>query len=239
MYGLPEKQLSFLLRAGCDTLPTPMNLARCNIITSPVCTLCHCTQPTTNHILTGCSIASIALDQGRYTWRHDSVLQVLVRNFKKDLPPCYEIYADLPGHQASVSPPSTIPPHITSTLSRPDLVVVSTDSITLLELSVTNTEHHRLAARNRKGDRYGSLLTDLQQAGCSVNLVTIEVGCLGHFMPQTVSKLSDVSPTVCHLPKNTIRCILQQAARVAISCSYRIFNSRASTTWDVVNLFTC
>ena len=24
MYGLPEKQLSFLLRAGCDTLPTPM-----------------------------------------------------------------------------------------------------------------------------------------------------------------------------------------------------------------------
>ena len=130
-----------------------MNLARWNIITSPVCTLCHRTQPTTNHILTGCSIA---LDQGRYTLRHDSVLQVLVRNFKKDLPPCYKIYADLPGHQASVSPPSTIPPHITSTLSRPDRVVVSTDSITLLELSVvTNTEHHLLAARNHKEDRYG------------------------------------------------------------------------------------
>ena len=115
-------------------------------------------------------------------------------------------------------------------------MVVSTDSIALLELSVvTNTEHHLLAARNRKEDCYGSLLTDLQQAGFSVNLVTIEVGCLGHFMPETVSKLSDV----CHLPKNTIRCILQQAARVAISCSYRIFNSRASTTWDVVDLFTC
>ena len=71
MYGIPEKQLSFLLCAGCDTLPIPMNLARRNIITSPVCTLCHCTQPTTNHILTGCSVA---LDQGRYAWRHDSVL---------------------------------------------------------------------------------------------------------------------------------------------------------------------
>ena len=33
-------------------------------------------------------------DQGRYTLHHDSVLQVLVRNFKKDLPPCYKIYAD-------------------------------------------------------------------------------------------------------------------------------------------------
>ena len=92
-------------------------------------------------------------------------------------------------------------------------MVVSTDSIALLELSVvTNTEHHPLAARDRKEDRYGSLLTDPQQAGFSVNLVTIEVGCLGHFMPQTVSKLSDA----CHLPKRrilTIRCILQPASR--------------------------
>ena len=39
MYGLFEKQVSFLLRAGCDTIPTPMNLARWNIIVSPVCSL--------------------------------------------------------------------------------------------------------------------------------------------------------------------------------------------------------
>ena len=58
-------------------------------------------------------------------------------------------YADLSGYQASVSHPNTIPLH--TTLSRPDLVLVSTDSIMLLELSVvTNTEHHLLAARNRK-----------------------------------------------------------------------------------------
>jgi len=74
MYGL-EKQLSFLLRAGCDTLPTPMNLARRNIITNPRCALCQGPQPTANHILTGCPAA---LDQGRYTWRRDSVLHVLV-----------------------------------------------------------------------------------------------------------------------------------------------------------------
>ena len=61
MYGLPEKQLSFLLRAGCDTLPTPMNLARWKMITNPVCALFQSTQHTTNDILTGCSVA---LDQG-------------------------------------------------------------------------------------------------------------------------------------------------------------------------------
>jgi len=127
----------------------------------------------------------------------------------------------------------TIPPHITSTLSRPDLVLVSANSIVLLELSVvTNTQQHFLAAKTRKEDRYGSLLSDLQHAGYVVDLVTIEVGCLGHFMPETVSKLS----TVCHLPKRSINQILQRAARVAISCSYRIFNSRTSMLWDVVDL---
>ena len=152
-------------------------MARWSIIVSPVCTLCHTTQPITIHVLTGCSIA---LDQGRYTWCHDSILQVFVHNFKKDLPPCSKIYADLPGYQASASPPSTIPPHITPTLRRPDLMLVSTDSIVLLELSVvTNTQHHLLAARNCKEDHYGSLLLDLQHTGFSVDLVTIEVHCLG------------------------------------------------------------
>jgi len=115
-------------------------------------------------------------------------------------------------------------------------MLVSTDCIVLLELSVvTNTEHHLLAARYHKEDRYGPLLNDLEQGRFSVNLVTIEVGCLGHFMPETVSKLSDV----CHLPKTTICCTFQQAARVAISCSYRTFNSCASLTWGIVDLFIC
>ena len=99
--GLPEKQLSFLLQAGCDTLPTPLNLAHWNIIASlDSITLCHSTQPTTNHVLTGCSIA---VDQEEYTWHHDFILQVLVHNFKKDLLLCYKLYADLSGYQVSAS----------------------------------------------------------------------------------------------------------------------------------------
>ena len=69
----------------------------------------------------------------------------------------------------------------------------------LLELSMHSytvyTQHHVLAARNRIDDCYGSLLLDLQHAGFSVDLVTVEVGCLGHFMPVTVTKLSNI----CHL----------------------------------------
>ena len=156
-----------------------MNLARWNIITDPRCALCQAPQPATNHILTGCPAA---LDQGRYTWRHDSVLQVLVHGLQQHLPETFKLYADLPGYLASSSPPSTIPTNLSSTLSRPDLVLVSNDSICLFELTVpTNTQQHLLAARARKEDRYSSLQYDLQLSGLTVNLVPIEIGCLGHF----------------------------------------------------------
>ena len=60
----------------------------------------------------------------------------------------------------------------------------------------------------------------------------VEVGCLGHFMPATVAKLSEVF----HQSKHSIRGILQQAAKVAISCLHRIFNARSTTSWDVTDV---
>ena len=60
----------------------------------------------------------------------------------------------------------------------------------------------------------------------SVNLISIEIGCLGHFMPDTISQVANA----CEMAKKTIR---SQAARIAVSCLYRIFNSRASLDWDL------
>ena len=65
---------------------------------------------------------------------------------------------------------------------------------------------------------------DLQQTGFTVDFISIEVGCLGHFMPETLTQVS----SACGVPKKTVRLLFEQAARIAISCSYRIFNSRAS-----------
>ena len=44
-----------------------------------------------------------------------------------------------------------------------------------------------LAARARKENRYNSLLQDLQQTGLAVDLITIEMGCLGNFKPEAIS----------------------------------------------------
>ena len=118
---------------------------------------------------------------------------------------------------------------LSSCSSRPDIVLVSNDHIILLELPVvTNTEEHFATASSRKVSCYGPLLSDLECTGLLVGLVTIEVGCLGHFLPSTISNLF----RICHLQKYAVRSI------ISISCSYRIFNACSSDLWDVKELLT-
>ena len=62
------------------------------------------------------------------------------------------------------------------------LVSLTSDSVVLFKLTVvTNTRNHFTAASFRKRDCYGPLLHDLQDSIQSVDLVTIEIGCLGQF----------------------------------------------------------
>ena len=132
-----------------------------------------------------------------------------------------------------LAPPSTVPSSLSLSLRRPDIVLISNDCITLLVLSVvTNTKQHLLAANLRKEDRYSSLLLDLAHTGLSVELVTIKVRCLGHFLPSSVTNVC----RVCHLSKHSTRYMFEQAAPVAISCSYQIFNAHSSELWDVSEL---
>ena len=51
--GLPSGQLSFLLRAGADCLPTPLNLSCWKYQVDSKCPLCKSLYPTTSHILNG------------------------------------------------------------------------------------------------------------------------------------------------------------------------------------------
>ena len=102
---------------------------------------------------------------------------------------------------------------------------------TVFELTVPMQEY-LLAARAQKEDRCGSLLYDLKYTRLVVDLIPIEIGDLGHC---TITQMA----TACCVPKRTIRSLFaEQAARVAISYSYRIFNSRSSPEWDLVDLLT-
>jgi len=72
--------MSFLLRSGYDTLPSPANLHTWGLREHTSCHLCG-GRGTTAHILSGCKTA---LQQGRYRWRHDQVLAVLADSLEKE-----------------------------------------------------------------------------------------------------------------------------------------------------------
>ena len=56
-----------------DLLPSPANLLRWGLVKDPICHLCD--KPgTMRHALSSCQTA---LAQGRYRWRHDTVLREL------------------------------------------------------------------------------------------------------------------------------------------------------------------
>ena len=50
---------------------------------SAACPLCKADQCTLHHVLVNCNVA---LEQGRYTWRHGSVLQNIEKEIQRDLP---------------------------------------------------------------------------------------------------------------------------------------------------------
>ncbi len=68
--GLPQGQLSFLLKAGSDTLPTAMNLRRMKIQCDSRCQLCQNPRPTTAHILSSCTST-----QPRYRYTRGDMVQ--------------------------------------------------------------------------------------------------------------------------------------------------------------------
>ncbi len=70
IYGLPRGVAKFLLNLVLESLSTKDNLCKWGKIIAEACDLC-CDWETIAHVLSGCKLM---LDQGRYTWHHDSTL---------------------------------------------------------------------------------------------------------------------------------------------------------------------
>ena len=115
MFNLKQGTLKFLLNASIDTLPTAANLKRWKKSSSDLCKLCKQRQ-TTNHVLSACPVA---LDQKRYTWRHDSVISYIVNI----VDPKFTVFSDIPGHNAPGG--GSIPPELCVTVQKPDIVILN------------------------------------------------------------------------------------------------------------------
>ena len=142
------------------------------------------------------------------------------------------VHVHVHGGRGIDYPPATIPTDISTSTSRPDLVLISGPEVTFLELTVPfNSPEALAAARSRKSlkSNYLQLVTDLEDSGWSASYFTLEIVSLGHFEPNAIRTLSDVF----HLSKQEAKQVLMNLSRITISCSYHIFNARLCSSWDV------
>ena len=122
---LSKNIYNFVTRYLNNTLPTLKNMLLWNKATSNLCYSCSNVQ-TLQHIVSSCKVH---LEQGRYTWRHNSVLKNLVEylsSVKKDL----SFYADVDGFEN--------PSIIAGLEVRPDMIIVNTTirAIYVIELTI-------------------------------------------------------------------------------------------------------
>ena len=76
IWQMTPLKLSFLIHSTYDQVPSKNNLVKWKKESDPTCPLCNEKPQTLEHVLNSCKTA---LANGRYTWRHNSVLDKLVR----------------------------------------------------------------------------------------------------------------------------------------------------------------
>jgi len=222
MLQVPESRFRFGLMALLDVLPTNSNLFRWDQRADNRCGLCG--QPeTTLHVLNNCQVTL-----GKLTWRHNSVLQAIVRFVLAHASGEFRVLVDLPDHPQHYE---VFPPSICVTTQRPDLVFIRGRDICVIELTVPLEDNMR-AAIDRKRDRYRRLVDDLSFGGYRAELVTIEVGSRGN-LGDSLSKalagfvkggwLAKVSTAERH--EFTTR-----VSHIALSASFLIWLSRKTAT---------
>ena len=230
LWGLPRGVVKFAVNSGLNTLPSADNLKRWGKRTSDICKICSgAGKQTLHHILSSCSVS---LEQGRYTFRHDSCLMTIVNFVKNSLLTNLKLYSDLIGCGAGGG--NTIPPHIITTSQRPDLVIVNEEEkhITLFELSVP-WDNNIDNAHTFKNNKYASLVIDLESAGFSVNLFCIEISVRGQITKPNKSRLKTFLFKTTNCKRSSLPPFLNNISKAALLGSFSIFNARNELCWGI------
>ena len=228
IYAVPRGVLSFACRAATNSLATPDNLLRWGKKTTSRCHLCP-QIGTLLHVLNNCSVA---LNQSRYDYRHNSVLQYIVQTIMDNKKSNIDVYADLPDFNIAGG---TIPPNIAITSQKPDLVILNKNTsppeVLLYELTCCyDTKECITNANSRKMDRYRDLKTDIEANGLACHIMPFEV-CSRGFIPRRVklllSSLLFTTTTIKHPTE-----YLKNISKLSLLCSFTIFHARREKEWS-------
>ena len=165
--NLPSNIFNFTIKFLNNSLPTRKNLLKWNLSQTSDCEFCLLPE-TLLHVIAGCKVY---LDQGRYTWRHNSASNFLATSFQAINGS--SLYADLPGFLS--------PSIITGDQLRPDLLLKTKENCPyVLELTMgfeTNLNCNAV----RKSEKYATLVSDLKCQFKSVSFVNLSISSLGIF----------------------------------------------------------
>ena len=205
---LPPNIFCFCRRYLISSLPTNANLARWRKIASENCSLCGIKQ-TQRHVVSFCSSA---LNNGRFTWRHNSVLYTICQHLSSLMKNGDKLFADLIGFQSTSSLFES---------SRPDACIVTANGEVLpLELTVCHKLNFE-KARDYKEKRYRDLRKDLKINCTKFEIIFIEISALG-FVPTSIKEFEKT----CKSFGIAFDKLLAKCSEVAIRTTYYIFNRR-------------
>ena len=226
IFGLPRGVAKFLLNSILTTLPTKDNLTKWGKVLSPACNLCG-EYETTAHVLSGCKTM---LEQGRYTWRHDSILNLIHSFIPNTNLTNITIHTDL-GDQSW-----TIPPDLLPTSDRPDLVVIDycKKSISILELTVP-FERNISKDHQYKCHKYAHLMIDLQGLGYSVKYFAIEIGCRASISEDNNKRLHAFYKSIPRFKfsNRDFKNLKKSICKTVITASFVLFKSKHFKSWTV------
>ena len=230
---VPRNVMSFATRLATNSLPSPDNLRRWGKRKLGTCPLCASPNATLAHITNMCTVA---LNQGRFTWRHDSVLLQIASTVKGQATQETEVFADLPSYKVNGT---TIPADIlvsTGEGSKPDLVLINRKrkTIALLELTCSLLGS-ATKAHTFKDQRYTQLSIDLEEKGYQVFLVPFEVLSPGHISHQCKESIKN---TLQQFSIRTKKALYENLAKIALLCTMSIFHAYQVKEWVSPPLLT-
>jgi hypothetical protein len=223
---MPRNVMAFATKLATNSLTSPDNLCRwgkrkfssCPICSSRSCTLAHIT-----------NFCPSALNQGRFTWRHDSVLQHITTTLKSLATEGTEVFADLRGFQINGG---TIPADILVSAgqgSRPDIVILDRQlmKMALIELTIP-LERNAEKSHDRKNLAYTELQIPLQEKGYQCFLTPFEVGSSGHITRKNKYIMEN---TLRKFSIRTKKNLFTNLAKISLLCTMSIFHAYQVKEW--------
>ena len=211
--------MKWVLNSSINTLPTKTNLKQWGKLVNDKC---FCGQrQTLNHILNCCKPS---LDQGRFTFRHDNIVNYVVQCLDKNR---YKCYADLDGHKTSAG--GTIPPNLMVTTERPDIVIVDDKNKTMSIFELTVPSEQRIETANTlKMNSYTHFTSDIRSH--TVSVIPFELGSnTGHISKENKKRLRSLH-NFCRKDIK-LKKFLDNLSALTILSSYHIFICRNQKEW--------